>query len=412
MDTESPYSSPFSIKQIKDSGTDLNTAARHKHVFTQAEMLNAAVNHDANPNAIKGTDANPLHVQYKVDLNNIGWFRHNRYMELVCGEDRAPTNTIEVFNCADKYRVYLDPAGDGTVHGSIAVGVIALSDTDVCSTDGQHQVERLTVYDGKNWRYLKAENMRICKRWNIIDLTVKTNTITIRIRSKYLEGTNCGGGLGDFDNTVTIDRQYLGAFSAITMGGLPNDSADPFSDPPYQPYGGCWDGADCEFGDEMGCTIPLYNYTDWLDDVYVQDGESYYDPDDPCDLPPTTGACCRTDGTCEADVEENNCLPPDVWREGEACGDTPCCPKPWADIDGDDDVDQQDFGLWQVCFTGDGGGVNAGCECYDRDDADGSQKDAGAYDDVDATDFQWFANCVTGPTVPLDVNNPPTSCVP
>jgi len=113
-----------------------------------------------------------------------------------------------------------------------------------------------------------------------------------------------------------------------------------------------------------------------------------------------TGACCRAEqsypGECDDGLTQAECPEPDVWREGEACGETPCCPKPWADIDGDDDVDQKDFGLWQVCFSGSGNAYDAGCECYDRDDTTGAQ---GGDGDIDTTDFGHFENCFSGPTV-------------
>jgi len=74
------------------------------------------------------------------------------------------------------------------------------------------------------------------------------------------------------------------------------------------------------------------------------------------------------------------------------------CPDPFADADGDGDVDQVDFGLWQVCFTGDGGSIiDSECECFDRN-RDG---------DVDSNeDFAAFQACAdtSGPTIPADPN--------
>ncbi|MBP7933896.1 MAG: hypothetical protein KA354_04525 [Phycisphaerae bacterium] len=66
------------------------------------------------------------------------------------------------------------------------------------------------------------------------------------------------------------------------------------------------------------------------------------------------------------------------------------CPIPFADTDGDTDVDQSDFGVWQQCFTGDAGEMAAGCSCLDQDD-DGL---------INATDFAAFQNCYTGPEIP------------
>lgn len=68
------------------------------------------------------------------------------------------------------------------------------------------------------------------------------------------------------------------------------------------------------------------------------------------------------------------------------------CFTPWADSDGDTDVDHVDFGVWQVCYTGSAGaGFDAAmCGCFDRD----------SNSTVDATDFLAFEKCFTGPTVP------------
>lgn len=66
------------------------------------------------------------------------------------------------------------------------------------------------------------------------------------------------------------------------------------------------------------------------------------------------------------------------------------CSIPFADTDGDRDVDQVDFGAYQSCFTGEGT-PNAAyeCRCLDRD------KDG----DIDIADFAEFEKCVTGPAI-------------
>ncbi|HPU25454.1 MAG TPA: BNR-4 repeat-containing protein [Phycisphaerae bacterium] len=73
---------------------------------------------------------------------------------------------------------------------------------------------------------------------------------------------------------------------------------------------------------------------------------------------------------------------------GEPC--LPGCPRPFADADGDGDVDQADFGFFQACFTTSGELLPLpGCHCFDRagDEA------------IDATDLEEFINCATGPAV-------------
>ncbi|HQA45735.1 MAG TPA: hypothetical protein PK579_14390, partial [Phycisphaerae bacterium] len=63
----------------------------------------------------------------------------------------------------------------------------------------------------------------------------------------------------------------------------------------------------------------------------------------------------------------------------------------WADRDMDGDVDQEDFGLFQECFTGEAPGVAPGCECFDH-----VNPGSGV---IDEFDLNAFEDCVTGPAV-------------
>jgi hypothetical protein len=74
----------------------------------------------------------------------------------------------------------------------------------------------------------------------------------------------------------------------------------------------------------------------------------------------------------------------------------PGCNVPFADADGDGDVDQVDFAIWQSCVTGEHGGVLAGCDCFDRDN------DGVGDGDVDDQDLEAFEACASGPGIPAD----------
>ena len=76
----------------------------------------------------------------------------------------------------------------------------------------------------------------------------------------------------------------------------------------------------------------------------------------------------------------------------------PPCHDPFADVDEDNDVDQEDFAALQRCFTGAGGGVLAGCECFNRPEAGFPHGD----NDVDADDLDAFEACASGPEVPVN----------
>lgn len=70
------------------------------------------------------------------------------------------------------------------------------------------------------------------------------------------------------------------------------------------------------------------------------------------------------------------------------------CPDPFADTDGDGDVDQSDFATWQTCLTGPGVPMPdpAVCACLDTDDDDM----------VDADDLVSFNRCASGPDLAAD----------
>jgi hypothetical protein len=135
--------------------------------------------------------------------------------------------------------------------------------------------------------------------------------------------------------------------------------------------------------------------------VDVEDGDyNLFSADNPA----LDGACCLPSGCQE--ISELECLDAGGIYQGDgvSCATVNCpaqvCHDPFADADGDGDVDQDDFAKFQICFTGDATGDPLGtyppqnCECFDTD-GDG---------DVDGTDFTAFQNCASGPGIPADVN--------
>ena len=74
----------------------------------------------------------------------------------------------------------------------------------------------------------------------------------------------------------------------------------------------------------------------------------------------------------------------------------PCPNDPYADVDGDGDVDQDDFAEFQACYTGSGEfELSLSCACFNRDNWDSGDTD------VDDADFTAFQNCASGPNVPV-----------
>ncbi len=82
------------------------------------------------------------------------------------------------------------------------------------------------------------------------------------------------------------------------------------------------------------------------------------------------------------------------------------CPVPFADTDDDGDVDGNDFGVFQACYTGTSpppGVFDAvRCSCFDRDE---NQM-------INEFDFSAFRHCMTRSEVDLDTENPPEGCIP
>ena len=65
---------------------------------------------------------------------------------------------------------------------------------------------------------------------------------------------------------------------------------------------------------------------------------------------------------------------------------------PFADCDNDGDTDQDDFDVFEQCFTGDGGSITAECRCANFD----------GDNDVDCRDWNEFRNLWDGPGDPPD----------
>jgi hypothetical protein len=130
-----------------------------------------------------------------------------------------------------------------------------------------------------------------------------------------------------------------------------------------------------------------------------------------------TGACCLGNNECFQAQDEQECLnhdPPGNWAgSGTECAADAnnnqvadvceaCEPhEPFADADGDQDVDQDDFGEMQFCYTGPGAAAGEFdpilCSCLD---ANGDQM-------IDQLDIQAFEACASGPGVPADSNCAP-----
>ena len=351
-------------------------------------------------------------------------------------------------------------ASTAPIHKSIAVGVLTLVDTDPChcgsvlahSPQGSH----LMVYDGQKWWTLKQNMIPGAtsgwvvgkKAWspdpppyddvvpgsgvprpghfvlgmgmhytqnrahNWVKLTIRATTFDVEhtalIRANPTPDYEAYGfppyDEGDYQWWITsvitgIPRAYkedpanglTGAFDTIRMGvarGCPLASnADWSACDPSEPNRTCI-SANAE--SSLGTIV--------TNDFVLHGGAGYS----------LYGACCKPDASCEENTTQAHCegpLPDDLggrWQgTSSTCSTVSCCPIPFADADHDGDVDQDDFGAFQVCFTGYDGGVPPGCSCFERN-SDSA---------ITVADFQAFGHCWTGPNVPWNQSLTPT-CVP
>lgn len=146
-------------------------------------------------------------------------------------------------------------------------------------------------------------------------------------------------------------------------------------------------------GRPQACQDP--NNCEICNNLVDDNGDGLIDCDDPDCL--GTAASCPVETECTNFMDDDgdgltDCADPD-------CSQTVNCKEnvPFADVDGDGDVDQQDFGFFQLCFSGPLEHYSIGCGFLDRNHNLA----------VDGEDFLQFQACYSGPMVkPTLANNP------
>ncbi len=180
---------------------------------------------------------------------------------------------------------------------------------------------------------------------------------------------------------ATVPRQYTGPFNKIASGPGPAcelNSSTHTCKGGYDVFKYC-SGSDLNQNNSIKKEDWCWRNT-FVDSLTLYDGV----------LVTSDGACCTTDGNCTVTSASACAGSNGVFHgTGTTCESVVCCPVPFADADHDDDVDQDDFGAFQVCYNG-AGAVPTGCACFDRDQDN----------NVDSDDFTAFSRCWTGPNVP------------
>ncbi len=111
------------------------------------------------------------------------------------------------------------------------------------------------------------------------------------------------------------------------------------------------------------------------------------------------GACCKPDLSCER-LNQAECEGLNGVYQGNftSCDFVECERNPYADRDGDGDVDLDDFGEFQKCYAGPGAAPTQACRIFDRPEPGFPNGD----NDVDAEDLAKFDACLSGANIPAD----------
>jgi len=301
------------------------------------------------------------------------------------------------------------------VHQAIAVGSLPLLDPEPCdcasTTTHKPKNTHLALYDGQLWWSLRlndpvtstgvvkltdgtvvldppsdiyaAGDFMVSaaeyggKSYNWVTLTIKTNTFKIE-HTAQVKSIITGLQYRVTSVMDNIPRAYLGPFDRI-RGGVGQGC----------PLASSW--TTCMTGGRYCIGTPDAYYVSF-DDFVLFGGAGYS----------VNGACCLADASCLDDTTQAGCeAQGGRWQGGSTtCNTLTCCPFPFADADHDGDVDQDDFGLFQTCYTGSDGGVPAGCDCLNRNGDDA----------IDFQDLEEFSKCFTGANVPAVP--PPANCNP
>jgi hypothetical protein len=352
------------------------------------------------------------------------------YIELTMGNDYAPMDFVYKQCNPDnespaKYPVVCQqrvaavegtplsaicPPPSATIHASLAIGCNALmeeasSGNNPCDVENGRRPTNyhIAVFDGLYWQDMRVNRFPGGgtggpKPGNFSVSSGLQSWVTMEVRTSTFYVTSDVDRIVDDIGTVaheysyaTLPRQYTGPFNKMSIG--PGPACELESDT-YQcaeakdTFKYCGGYYDCGGGEACAQKPNWCWHHTWIDSPVLYDGN----------LATSVGACCAADATC-TETSQGSCVG-NFRGAGTTCASTVCCPIPFADADHDGDVDQDDFGAFQICYSG-SGAVPTGCSCFDRD----------GNNNVNSDDFGEFSDCWSGPNVPWSAAITP-SCVP
>ncbi|HON67446.1 MAG TPA: hypothetical protein PLS23_13200 [Phycisphaerae bacterium] len=366
------------------------------------------------------------------------------YVELFADDDRAPFNWVTTYCASENInhpRLVRD--GDGQVHKSFAIGLVATYDANPCDVDTGRQPTfwRLVVFDGRRWQAFQAPAFDIpltspadqgdlfpTDGWNTVSFAIGEDYIEVRLynRESAIRYAN-------FNQTPRVEpcipnpyfvarvpRQYKGPFNKIAIG--PNHGLDMTANPTCEWFrvtvndqvqyqrrcnggennmGACSTNDDCPVA-TTECSPFIRAGADLLiDELVLYDGVFDGQP----------AACCTPDATCRV-VGPLACeaLGGQSYPGVTTCNPSPCCSIPPMDSDWDGDVDMADFATLQRCLTTDPNApavLGVGCACFDAN-GDGkidiSDLTVFTGNGLEPSDPNYVPGCASGAGVPADPN--------
>ncbi len=260
--------------------------------------------------------------------------------------------------------------------------------------------------------------------WEEVRITIKTNTVDIYHKTKNVDPDGNGGWIETYVESLATDlpRRYSGGFNRLRAGTDEGCQLIKQGAPNYNNayecdvlYGDKYGKRRCKINNEYFCgggnahfrssavafdNARLYGGVGVMGACCLSDGTcNVMSPPDcataqgtfrgsgtTCNGTICNGACCQPHAGCAQTLV--TACPGRFRGPGTGC-DSPCCPSPFADWDGDRDVDMDDFAMLQTCLTTGGGTLGAGCDCFDHNGANG----------IDQLDVMSFIDCVTGPSL-------------
>ncbi len=303
---------------------------------------------------------------------------------------------------------------------SIAFGMLAQLDRDPCDSETGRKptMYHAATFDGNRWYDLRSSvfpgqgDFNYDWKQAFFEITVTTSNYQV----KLVAGHYVNNVFTYVQNVATIPRKYTGPFNRIGMGTGPGCELDPATGQCLGPAD-VWDYATGSNGlnwhngqiDRMAvlggvpastrgaCCMPDGSCVEDTDSMTCnQAGGGFRGAQSTCAGQTCTGACCQ--GAVCSDTVKDACANFNFLGIGTSCLTDQCpCSDPFADADGDHDVDQADFAALQACYTGPvvGQTLSAACKCFDRSPTGGN-------DAIDSDDYSAFEACATGAGIAAD----------